>query len=228
MSLRPERRSTSPASAAPAKDQRGGVRAQLLEAAGHVFAERGFDRATGKEICELAGTNTAAVNYYFGGIEGLYAEVLAEARRRVFAAGPPAAGTAGDPKARLGAFIQGMVAAVTSPASASWVMRVLTREIISPTPALEAQKEMLPRAGLLRGLVSELSGLPEDHPAVARCCLSIMAPLCMLLICDRRSLKRAIPALNLSAEGSPALAEHLLQYAIAGIAAIAKDSRRQS
>src|ERR1700679_1016390 len=58
------------------------TRERLLEVAGQVFAEKGFDRTTGKEICELAGINTAAVNYYYGGIEGLYAAVVQEANSR--------------------------------------------------------------------------------------------------------------------------------------------------
>ena len=41
-------------------EDRQSTRAQLLEAAGHVFAEQGFDRATGREICDRAGANTAA------------------------------------------------------------------------------------------------------------------------------------------------------------------------
>ena len=59
------------------------TRAVVLEAAGKVFAERGFAEATSKEICERAGTNGAAVNYYFGGKEGLYEEVLIEAHRQM-------------------------------------------------------------------------------------------------------------------------------------------------
>jgi TetR/AcrR family transcriptional regulator, regulator of cefoperazone and chloramphenicol sensitivity len=59
------------------------TRQQLLEAAGHMFAKKGFERSTAKEICERAGTNTAAVNYHFGGIEALYAAVLDEARNRI-------------------------------------------------------------------------------------------------------------------------------------------------
>ena len=61
-----------------------GTREHLLEAAGHVFAHKGFERTTAKEICELARTNTAAVNYYFGGIESLYAALMEEARNRIF------------------------------------------------------------------------------------------------------------------------------------------------
>jgi len=42
------------------------TRATLIEAAGQVFAEFGFQRATMREICLRAGTDMAALNYYFG------------------------------------------------------------------------------------------------------------------------------------------------------------------
>ena len=45
---------------------------RLLEAAGEVFAEFGYRAATVRQICEKAGANIAAVNYYFGDKEKLY------------------------------------------------------------------------------------------------------------------------------------------------------------
>ena len=53
-----------------------GTRERLLEAAGEVFAQKGFREATIREICARAGANIAAINYHFGGKERLYAEVL--------------------------------------------------------------------------------------------------------------------------------------------------------
>src|SRR5579871_6099374 len=52
------------------------TRDKLIEAAGHVFAERGYRAATIREICRRAGANVAAVNYTFGDKMGLYTEVL--------------------------------------------------------------------------------------------------------------------------------------------------------
>ena len=40
---------------------------KLIEAAGQVFAEFGFQGATMREICLRAGANMATLNYYFGG-----------------------------------------------------------------------------------------------------------------------------------------------------------------
>ena len=52
------------------------TQAKLLEAAGQVFAEVGFQAATVREICARAGANVAAVNYHFGDKMGLYIEAL--------------------------------------------------------------------------------------------------------------------------------------------------------
>ena len=54
-------------------------RRRLLETAGQIFAEKGFDGATVREICRRAGVNIAAVNYYFRDKEQLYIEAVKSA-----------------------------------------------------------------------------------------------------------------------------------------------------
>lgn len=44
---------------------------RLLEAAEHVFAERGYSGATVKEIADRAGVNISLISYHFNGKEGL-------------------------------------------------------------------------------------------------------------------------------------------------------------
>ena len=58
------------------------TKARLIECAGRLIADQGFDRTTSKDICRLAGTNLAAVNYHFGSREGLYKAVLLERKLR--------------------------------------------------------------------------------------------------------------------------------------------------
>jgi AcrR family transcriptional regulator len=212
-------------------DERQSTQLHLLEAAGQEFAEKGFERTTAKEICERAGTNTAAVNYYFGGIEGLHAAVLEEARNRLFSVDAISAAVTGksDPKAKLEAVLNVVVRALTGPLSSSWVLRVLGREIVAPSPSMLETKEkvILPRARLLRQFIAELMRLPEDNPAVARGCISLMAPICMLILADRRHLGRALPALGLDPDDAPALARHMFGYALAGLEAVARDARKE-
>lgn len=54
------------------------TRARLLEVAGQLFARLGYAGAANKAICEAAGTDLAAINYHFGGRDGLYQAVLFE------------------------------------------------------------------------------------------------------------------------------------------------------
>jgi len=209
-----------------------GTRRRLLETAGQVFAEKGFDRATGKEICERAGTNTAAVNYYFGGMDGLYAAVLHEAHSRFVTLDALSAAVAGkaDARAKLEAILGLIIRTLTGPLVSSWALRVLGREIIAPSSALDVlrEKEFLPKTRILRAIVGELMGLPEEHPAVARGCVSVMAPCFMLLLFDRRTLKRAFPTLGVTPEDAPALVRHLVQFALAGLSAVARDAREKA
>src|ERR1700722_18946653 len=57
------------------------TRARILEAAGAVFAEKGCDSATIRDICQLAGANIAAVNYHFGDKQRLYVQAVKRAHQ---------------------------------------------------------------------------------------------------------------------------------------------------
>jgi TetR/AcrR family transcriptional regulator, regulator of cefoperazone and chloramphenicol sensitivity len=221
---------TRHASQSKTEGDRLSTRQQLLEAAGRVFAEKGFERSTAKEISERARTNTAAVNYYFGGIDALYAAVLEEARNRIFSERAIDTAIAGktDPKAKLEAALGVVMQTLLGPVSSSWVLQVLGRDMVSPSQTTDRAKEklILPRARILRRFVGELMGLPEDHAAVARGCISIMAPICMLIVADRRRMRRELPGLGLGAEDAPAWARHLVQYALAGLDATAREARK--
>src|SRR3954466_1210190 len=98
--------------------QKLSTREQLLENAGQVFSEKGYDGATGKEICERCGANAAAVVYHFGGMESLYREVLPEAPRRLAPSEALAAGVAKERDARrkLAIFIGMLASRITGSA----------------------------------------------------------------------------------------------------------------
>ena len=57
------------------------TKTRLLEAAGEEFADKGFEGATVRVICDRAGVNLAAVNYHFGDKEHLYVQALLHAHR---------------------------------------------------------------------------------------------------------------------------------------------------
>jgi AcrR family transcriptional regulator len=220
---------SKPKKPAPLDDEkRQRTREALLEAGGNVFAEKGFDRATGKEICARAGANVAAINYYFGGIEGLYAAVLRLAHHSVVSVDRLETLVARQPDARAQLeAIMGMFArAITGPASSSWVFRVIGREVVAPSRVFSEMrdKEIFPKLRILRPVVAELMELPEDHSLVARACISIVGPCVLLLIGDRRFLKQAFP--NYRFDDIEAVTQHLVSSALASIAAVARSARR--
>ena len=215
-------------SRASAHDQR--TRQDLLEAAGRVFAEKGFERATGKEICRLAGANSAAINYHFGGMVGLYAAVVEEAHGRLVTVAMLSEAIAGktDARAKLEALLGLIVRTLAGPAATSWAVRVVGRELTSPSPMLAAYREnhTRERVRIFRSIVSELTGLPEGHPTVARGCINIMAPCFLLLTADRCLIERRFPEIGLGPEGADELVQHMVDYALAGLAAVAKRARK--
>jgi AcrR family transcriptional regulator len=59
-----------PASGGYASGRR--TRARIIAAALRVFGEHGYDRASTRQIAERASINTPAIQYYFGGKQGLH------------------------------------------------------------------------------------------------------------------------------------------------------------
>jgi len=195
--------------------------------AGEVFAEKGVAAATGFEICRRAGVNTAAVNYYFGGMEGLYEAVLIEARGRLPNLETISAVVAEnvEPRERLRAIVALAVGVLTGPMTRSWILRVLLREIVSPSPAFERlilAAEGIPKLRLFKTMIAEIMNLPEGHPAVAQGCISVLAPFQLMLIGERSILERAYPELSLDPADAPALIERMVTFALGGLAAVAE------
>lgn len=54
-------------------------RRRLLSTAGRLFAEKGFDGVSTRDIANSAGVNISLISYYFNGKEGLYTAVLRDA-----------------------------------------------------------------------------------------------------------------------------------------------------
>ncbi|MEN9453503.1 MAG: hypothetical protein RLZZ369_2562 [Pseudomonadota bacterium] len=52
------------------------ARERLIDEASRIFADKGFAKASTREICLAAGQNVAAIHYYFGDKAGLYRAVL--------------------------------------------------------------------------------------------------------------------------------------------------------
>ena len=163
------------------------TRGAILQAAGHLFAERGYADTTSKAICAAARSNIAAVNYHFGSRDRLYVEVLREVHRHLVTADflRHLADSALPARTKLDRFIDGVCGNLAD--VEQWQTRLWARELLSPSPHLRQimRSEALPKFKALSRILAEVAGLPPQHPAVPRCVLSVMAPFLMLLVMHR-------------------------------------------
>ena len=142
------------------------ARSRILQAAGRVFADNGYQGSTVRDICHAAEVNVAAVNYYFGDKRQLYIETVREARELRMAQVPfpeRPAGTSAE--VRLSDFIRVLARRMLGLDGAPWQTRLMMREILQPTSACEEMVEdyFRPQFERLLGILSEL--LPEETPA---------------------------------------------------------------
>lgn len=209
-----------------ARTPRADTRQHLLAVAGEIFADKGVYAVTGQEICQRAGANSAAINYYFGGMEGLYEAVLLEANS--LCPSPELVSTAAaqddDPHQLLRAIIGQLVGVLASPQPDGWIIRLLVREFISPSPAFERlllDAQALPQARLLKTVVGQIMGLPSDHPAVAQGCICVLAPLQIMIAGQQSLLERMYPEIDVRPASAKTLAERAFVFALGGLEALA-------
>ena len=138
---------------------------RLVVAAEGIFAEKGFDGASIREISTEAGVNLASIKYYFGDKEGLYIEAVKFAHVCSSEGGPlPEFPASMEPIDKLRLFIRGMVARMHGPARPS-AMQLMMREMAHPGKAAHVvvQEFIQPMAFRLRAILRELlPGHPES------------------------------------------------------------------
>src|SRR5208337_4028559 len=102
---------------------------RLLQAAGRLFAERGFKNTSVRDICEMAGANVAAVNYHLRDKLGLYKEVIGMVAAAMDRTKQEAldVGEGGTPEERLREYIRHMVRRVMGEEK-NWLVDLIARE----------------------------------------------------------------------------------------------------
>jgi AcrR family transcriptional regulator len=199
------------------------TRRQLLEAAGEVFAEAGFRDATVREICRRGNANIAAVNYHFGDKGTLYLEVLRYSNARSLEKYPPllGVGPAAPPEEKLHAFVHSLLLRVFDKGPTSWHGKLMLREMIEPTAALDSvvEERVRPMADALGKIVGQIMGRPSRDELVMRCAFSVVSQ-CVFYHHCRPVMARLFPE---QSPPSPAdiakLADHITRFSLAAMKA---------
>jgi AcrR family transcriptional regulator len=135
------------------------TRARVIEAAGQVFAAKGFEAATIREICRLGGANLAAVNYYFGDKQRLYLATVEYAYRQRAEQVPfPHWSADTPPRRKLADFVLTLITRMIGQGPAQWERELILREVARPS---ESCRELVhdfirPQFAVLDGILAEI------------------------------------------------------------------------
>jgi len=190
-------------------------RQRLLEAGGEIFADVGFHQATVRRICRRARANVAAIKYHFGGKAQLYREALAQAH---CPDGEASVGGHESPEQRLRGLIAARLLHIFDERRPAWHGRLLSREMVDPTPALDriVGDQIRPRCEQLQALVRELLGPDAGEEQVRLAALSIISQ-CVFYHHARAVLERLFPAHRYGAGDIERLADHISRFSLAAL-----------
>lgn len=193
----------------------------LLAAAIEVFADKGFDAATVRDICGKANANVAAVNYHFGGKDALYVAALEE----VFPSDEYQVSTdnAQPPEERLRHFLTNLFSEIYERGNGMVTQRwsIFLREMAKPSHNLDfiVQRQVQPRANELREIVADILGpdTPDKELAFASSSVWILMLDHLLTqpILDRLTPKR--PAVTGNVED---FVNHVVKFSLGGLMAV--------
>ena len=152
-------------------------RERLLRSALLLFAERGFASTSTREIAEAAGTNVAAIAYYFGDKAGLYRAVFLEPM------GDPAEEIArfAAPDLNLADALRGLYLGFVEPLrdgeATRLCMKLHMREMVEPTGLWQHEIEHVirPQHAALVAVLTRALGLPAADEEVERLAICVAA-----------------------------------------------------
>ncbi len=190
------------------------TREKILNAAGEVFAEEGFEGATIRAITERAGVNIAAVNYHFRDKGELYTKVVLQACSVQAALQDAMADAADSPEERLRSIVHHFVRYLLDPSRPDWMRRLKAREMANPTAA----QFLLPT---LRDLTNGCFNRRE----LGLIASSVMSQ-CLYFLQYQPIIERLNPDFKNLKSNVAEIADHVTRFSLAAIREMTRQARR--
>ena len=201
------------------------TRERVLEAACHIFAEKGFREATVAEICETAHANIAAVNYHFGDKEKLYDEVWHCAFGYAAENYPLDGGLPENSSVEEGlhAFASAILHRIFSDGESGLFAKLLYREMASPTLALTkiATDYLFPQSQYMTAVIQSMPDTEFDEQALFLCTHSIIGQ-CAFYNFSRPLRECMMGQETMSEEEIDRTARHIARFSLGGLKEIQK------
>jgi AcrR family transcriptional regulator len=199
--------------------ERDDPRQRLLDAAGETFAQKGFEGATIRDIIGRAGTNLAAVNYYFRDKERLYIEAVKNAS--CGSAGELALPTwdaATPPAQKLRDFIHLLVSRILQSDRPRWHTQLMMRELAQPTSACTewVRDYVRPMAEILMSILTELLPLGTSPTKVSMTGFSIVGQV-LYYAQNRPVVALLVGEESLAQFHAEAIADHIAEFTLTAL-----------
>lgn len=192
------------------------MRRRLIEIAGQIFAEEGYEAATVRQITDMAQVNVAAVNYYFGDKFQLYRAVLQTITGRTLEQLKQHC-LEGPAEERLRNLVR-CILQISSSEAPAWVHLLMARELVElHDDKTEVFVEAIrPINEIVVAIVKDLLGEQAD-PVAVRTAASLVIPICVNRIPQQRIEQKLYPGTDFSQVGMEEMVELLYQFLLAGI-----------
>ena len=204
------------------------TREKILNAAGEVFAEEGFEGATIRAITERAGVNIAAVNYHFRDKGELYTKVVLQACSVQAALQDAMADAADSPEDRLRSIVHHFVRYLLDPARPDWMRRLKAREMANPTAALDELVEKNLRPLRERIFDTHFAGPYQwrfNQRELGLIASSVMSQ-CLYFLQYQPIIERLNPDFKNLKSNVVEVADHVTRFSLAAIREMTRQARR--
>jgi TetR/AcrR family transcriptional regulator, regulator of cefoperazone and chloramphenicol sensitivity len=200
------------------------MRRKIVEIAGQIFAEVGYEAATVRQITDRAQVNVAAVNYYFGDKSQLYRAVLQSITGKTLDLLKQHC-VQGTPEERLHNLIR-CILTVESGDDHWWARQLMAREIVEfrddqAEPIIEAIR---PMQEIAEDIVTDLLG-KKTAPESIQFAACMVIPICVNRVPQQRLERKLYAGADFREISMEKTVEQLYQFLLAGIQSL---SRKQS
>jgi AcrR family transcriptional regulator len=204
------------------------TRDKILNAAGEIFAEHGFEGATIRMITEQAEVNVAAVNYHFRDKAELYNRVVLDACSARAAWHDVLGEPANAPEEKLRSLIAHFLEYMLDPNRPAWKRRLMAREMANPTTALDelVEKNIRPfRDEFLVPTLRELTAGRFSRRQLSLLGTSVMGQ-CLYFHLSRPIIERLNPDFKIGKAEIEEITDHITRFSLAAIAELTRQARR--
>ena len=200
---------------------KGETRQRLIAAALEEFAQRGFASARVRHIVDQARANLAAVNYHFGGKEGLYRATLAHLAERRPSARTTTQRRGRSPQQRLERRVYALLERFLVNTQGAALGRILAHEAMNPTAHLEdvIAESLRPELAEIRQLLAAI--VPDaSEESVAHAAVGVLGQ-CLLYQFAQPALARVHPHMPRGRTLCRTVSLHVTSLTVAGLRGLA-------